>query len=94
MTEKVMASGCKEDHRKRQMAIVSIPFLNWPDAYASRKYHHLLNVVLYYFVVTMISILENGGHLLLSKLTMWKSTCVIQKTCVQPPHGHPQGNYN
>ena len=53
------------------------------------KCHHLLNVVLYYFAVTMIGILENGGHLPTLKLMMWKSTCVIQKTHMLPPHGHP-----
>ena len=38
LAEKVTtASGGKEDYRKRQVAIVSIAFLNWPDSYTSRE---------------------------------------------------------
>ena len=32
-----MAGGGKEDHRKRQVVIVSIAFHIWPDSYASRE---------------------------------------------------------
>ena len=76
------------------MEIVSRSFWNHVGIIYSPvgKVLFVVNVVLYCFVVTMISATEKGGYHHWWKKIPLKNTCVLQKIQWQPPLGCHPGN--